>query len=468
MDKSTYILGILFLFFGFQLKAQNQVEYKIEGTKIIAIIDAQTPNNLDSILHSFGFEQTAPEKLPEEKSAKHWVCTDVNSHEIKLMLDKSQKVPDLPASFNLNEAKIVSSEDFSWVPFGVNRFKKTSVRTKNEITTFTLHGYSDAKKVILSGTFNDWSTLSMPMKKTKEGWKLSLKLPPGKHLYKFIIDGRWKADKNNYLKEDDLNGGSNSVYFVYNYTFRLNGHLNANKVVLSASFNDWRTSQLKMRKSSKGWFLNLYLRPGTHAYKFIVDGDWILDPANKIVRDDGMGNQNSFMSVGDTLFFRLPGYLNAKEVHCAGNFNGWNWNELKMYKSSKGWIIPYVLRPGNFEYKFKVDGQYILDPNNSLTKGKGRYKNSILVVNPNTSFVLKGYSRAQEVVLSGTFNGWDEQGYTMKKIGSAWTINIYLPPGKHLYKFLVDGNWVIDPDNKLWEKNRYDSNNSVIWVKTVY
>ena len=87
------------------------------------------------------------------------------------------------------------------------------------------------------------------------------------------------------------------------------------------------------------------------------------------------------------------------------------------------------------------------------------------MVNPNTSFVLKGYSRAQEVVLSGTFNEWDEQGYTMKKIGSAWTINIYLPPGKHLYKFLVDGNWVLDPDNKLWEKNQFDSQNSIIWVK---
>jgi hypothetical protein len=451
-----------------KMKAQKAVEYKIDGTKIVAVIDAETDKNLDSILISFGYSTTNVDSLPFATSSKHWVCIGTNANEIKLVLDKSQKVKDLPPSFHLDEAEIINIASLAYTPFGFNRFKKTSVRTRNGVTTFTLPGNLTAKSVILSGSFNEWSTLSMPMKKTNDGWQLSLKLPAGKHLYKFIVDGRWTEDKNNKQKEDDLNGGYNSIYFVYNYTFRLKGHLEARKVVLSASFNNWNVSQLKMRKGKSGWFLNLYVRPGTHAYKFIVDNKWILDPDNRIVRDDGTGNKNNFMSVGDTLFFRLPGYFGAKNVYCAGDFNGWNWSELKMYKSSKGWIIPYVLPPGNYEYKFKVDDQFVLDPKNPLTKGNGKHKNSVRFVDPNTTFALKGHGNANNVILSGTFNGWDQQGYSMMKNGNEWVLRIYLPPGKHLYKFLVDGQWIIDPDNKLWEKNQYQTHNSVIWVKQIY
>ncbi|MCA9557988.1 MAG: hypothetical protein KC583_05415, partial [Myxococcales bacterium] len=41
------------------------------------------------------------------------------------------------------------------------------------------------------------------------------------------------------------------------------------------------------------WTVDVTLPPGEHAYKFIVDGQWSLDPDNPDVRDDGMGNSNS-------------------------------------------------------------------------------------------------------------------------------------------------------------------------------
>ncbi len=52
-----------------------------------------------------------------------------------------------------------------------------------------------AKKVCLAGNFNAWNTSSMPMKKDKDGtWRLSLKLRPGKHEYKYYVDGNWIQD----------------------------------------------------------------------------------------------------------------------------------------------------------------------------------------------------------------------------------------------------------------------------------
>lgn len=54
----------------------------------------------------------------------------------------------------------------------------------------------------------------------------------------------------------------------------------------------------------------------------------------------------------------------------------------------------------------------------------------------------------QTVALAGDFNGWSPRGLEMVREGSSdrWRITIQLPPGRHVYSFVVDGTtWVIDP-----------------------
>jgi hypothetical protein len=53
----------------------------------------------------------------------------------------------------------------------------------------------------------------------------------------------------------------------------------------------------------------------------------------------------------------------------------------------------------------------------------------------------------------------------MGKVDGKWVIPLYLKPGKHTYKFLVDGKWIIDPANDLWENNQYGTGNSVLWIE---
>ncbi len=53
----------------------------------------------------------------------------------------------------------------------------------------------EAKKVYIVGTFNDWNTKSIPMKKGKDGtWRIMVKLSPGKYEYKYFVDGTWVQD----------------------------------------------------------------------------------------------------------------------------------------------------------------------------------------------------------------------------------------------------------------------------------
>ena len=349
--------------------------------------------------------------------------------------------------------------------YGVNRLTRDDAFSYSDsIARFFLPGNADARQVNLSGSFNDWSTSQIQAKRSADGWTVSLPLPPGKYQYKYIIDGRWTQDPGNIQKEDDLNGGYNSVIFCYNYRFTLKGFPEAKNVILAGSFNGFNPRELAMAKSDDYWVLDMYLRQGTHAYKFVVDGNWIADPENKVIRPDGRGNFNSFLGLGDTAWFRLKGYETVKTMILAGSFNAWSTAELKMEKVDGGWQLPYVLAPGNYEYKYIADGHWMSDSANPFHNGGGDQDNSLMAVKPNHTFVLNGNTRAKKVFISGSFNRWAKPGYRMSWQTDKWIIPLYLDPGKHTYKFMVDGKWIIDPGNELWEENEYGTGNSVLWI----
>ena len=53
----------------------------------------------------------------------------------------------------------------------------------------------EAKKIFIAGTFNDWNTKLMPMKKGKDGiWRIVIKLPHGRYEYKYFVDGTWAQE----------------------------------------------------------------------------------------------------------------------------------------------------------------------------------------------------------------------------------------------------------------------------------
>ena len=52
-----------------------------------------------------------------------------------------------------------------------------------------------ANKIFLAGTFNDWSTNTLPMKKGKDGvWRVKVKMSPGRYEYKYFVDGAWSQE----------------------------------------------------------------------------------------------------------------------------------------------------------------------------------------------------------------------------------------------------------------------------------
>ena len=71
---------------------------------------------------------------------------------------------------------------------------------------------------------------------------------------------------------------------------------------------------------------------------------------------------------------------------------------------------------------------------------------SIRVVEDEVYFTLKAPG-AKQVYLVGDFNNWNATVEKMERSGDVFEISLYLVEGTYRYKFVVDGNWITDPDN---------------------
>ncbi len=73
----------------------------------------------------------------------------------------------------------------------------------------------EAKRVFLVGDFNNWDVDNLPMKKTNKGtWEASFALPPGRHEYRFWVDGVWYDDPNAQERVENPFGSQNCVTFI--------------------------------------------------------------------------------------------------------------------------------------------------------------------------------------------------------------------------------------------------------------
>ncbi|MBN2564571.1 MAG: glycogen-binding domain-containing protein [Candidatus Eisenbacteria bacterium] len=208
---------------------------------------------------------------------------------------------------------------------------------------FQYHAPS-ARQVTLAGNFNNWGGTqgggrydpSIDPMSDPDGdgtWTTVIPLPPGRYQYKFVIDGgvRWEQDPNNADKATE-GGIENSLVVVppdvsYDYE-AVTGTVigegrgfstsaegasaeqtargvvfkadfpDADAVSVAGEFNKWDPTANPMEKGPDGlWHVTVDLTPGSYKYKFVVDGDWIADPANSDTVDDGYGGVNSVLTV---------------------------------------------------------------------------------------------------------------------------------------------------------------------------
>ncbi len=76
----------------------------------------------------------------------------------------------------------------------------------------------------------------------------------------------------------------------------------ARSVAVIGSFNDWRAQncELSSENGKNRWTITLSLPAGRYEYAFLVDGEKIIpDPFADLREDDGFGNQNTILLIGN-------------------------------------------------------------------------------------------------------------------------------------------------------------------------
>ncbi|KAK7208399.1 hypothetical protein BZA70DRAFT_273640 [Myxozyma melibiosi] len=68
---------------------------------------------------------------------------------------------------------------------------------------------------------------------------------------------------------------------------------------------------------------------------------------------------------------------------------------------------------------------------------------------------------ANEVYVTGSFDNWSKSAPLVKETDGSWTVSVPLPKEKITYKFVVDDQWLVDPNAKI-ERDSSGVENNVI------
>ena len=91
---------------------------------------------------------------------------------------------------------------------------------------------------------------------------------------------------------DEINNDEKMVTFSYKFNNR-----KPQSVLISGSFNNWiQKCPLKYDNKERKWICKMKLKKGRYFYKYIIDGNWEINPNDNKVKDDN-GNINNVIDV---------------------------------------------------------------------------------------------------------------------------------------------------------------------------
>ena len=196
---------------------------------------------------------------------------------------------------------------------------------------------------------------------------------PRKSMYYYGLNSLSRSDSPQYLNMIRPDGIGKTLTDGILFTYKNRG---AKQVSISGNFSGWRPE--RMNRSDNGvWYYFLPAGEGRQniRYKFLVDGTWIMDPANPDRDDDGRGSylslvepmiktegrQVSYRKIGSSIEFRIY-RPTAAFISLVGDFNHWNPEQDLLSRGKDGiWRLRKKLFPGKYRYKYVVDGEWVPD-----------------------------------------------------------------------------------------------------------
>lgn len=73
---------------------------------------------------------------------------------------------------------------------------------------------------------------------------------------------------------------------------------------------------------------------------------------------------------------------------------------------------------------------------------------------------------ASAVFIAGSFNDWSPDATPLARgANGSWGIELALPPGRYEYRFVIDGEWVDDPNATEFTISPFGNRNAVLVVE---
>lgn len=182
----------------------------------------------------------------------------------------------------------------------------------------------------------------------------------------------------------------------------------------------------------------------------------------KIVNISNIISNRSMMSKGIVFTYKSR---RAKRVAIAGSFS--RWQARPMIRGKHGVWFYYLDKfrgRESIRYKFNIDGTWTFDPNN-MDKGDDQAGSYVSLIDPiieregtRVSYKLISKRRVQFriynpdarfISLVGDFNHWNPEHDLLRKgKDGIWRVTKRLTPGRHRYRYLIDGNAAVDLYNE--------------------
>ena len=191
-------------------------------------------------------------------------------------------------------------------------------------------------------------------------------------------------------------------------------------------------------------------------------------------------------------------------VYIAGSFNSWS-PEQDLMKDDDGdgvYEITLKLAPGQYEYKFVIDGSWQEDAAATASTDDGHGgKNSVVDITAGEDAIVVGVGaggaapaaaavaepaaepasggdvrvtflfevgegQASQVFVAGSFNGWDPAAEMMNDDDGdgIYVLAKNFAPGRYEYKFVDNGNWLTDENAAEFTDDGFGGKNSVLTV----
>merc|ERR1719334_1674376 len=74
---------------------------------------------------------------------------------------------------------------------------------------------------------------------------------------------------------------------------------------------------------------------------------------------------------------------------------------------------------------------------------------------------IRWRGKGEEVRVAGEFSGWEVVDMSKEGDGGTWAVKLNLGPGRYMYKFVVDGEWIVNQDMPTVNDEQGNQNNLI-------